>query len=103
MSTKTLNDKDLQDYYDQIFAMYGTRGWARLQEQVKEMIASHNSLADINSVEQLQFRKGQLDQMFWLENHQAAHEAAYNALLAEQEGVAAVTAGVAAGKAEVLQ
>ena len=61
MTTKVLQDKDLQEHYDQVFAMYGTRGWARLQA------------------------------------HQATHEAAYNELLAQQEGgdAAASTGGIA--------
>ncbi|HET8797707.1 MAG TPA: hypothetical protein VFO89_08470 [Thermoanaerobaculia bacterium] len=86
MTTKTLQNKELQEHYDQIFAMYGTRGWARLQAQIDEMIASHNSVADLTTLEQLWFRKGQLDQMLWLQMHQATHEAAYNDLIAQQEG-----------------
>ena len=97
MTTKALLDKDLQDYYDQTFALYGTRGWARLQTQVNEMIAVHNSVADLATLEQLWFRKGQLDQMLWLQTHQATHEATYNELLAQQDGGdAAVSTGGAA-------
>jgi len=97
MTTKALQDKELQAHYDQIFSMYGTRGWARLQEQVEEMLRSHNSLADLATVEQLWFRKGQLDQMLWLQTHQATHEATYNELIAQQEGgePAVSTGGVA--------
>ena len=97
MTTKTLNDKDLQEHYDQVFAMYGTRGWARLQEQLAEMIGLNNSVAGIETVEQLWFRKGELAQMLWLQTHQATHEAAYNELLAQQDGgeAEATTGGVA--------
>jgi hypothetical protein len=97
MTTKVLQDKELQDHYDQMFAMYGTRGWARLQAQVDEMLANHNSLADVATLEQLWFRKGQMDQMLWLQTHQTTHEAAYNEMLAQQEGgeAAASTGGVA--------
>jgi len=97
MTTKVLQDKDLQEHYDQVFAMYGTRGWARLQAQIDEMIGIHNSIADLTTIEQLWFRKGQLDQMLWLQAHQATHEAAYNELLAQQEGgdAAASTGGIA--------
>ena len=97
MTTKTLNDKDLQEHYDQTFAMYGVRGWARLQEQLAEMIALNNSVAGIETLEQLWFRKGELAQMLWLQTHQATHEAAYNELLAQQDGgeAEATTGGVA--------
>ena len=99
MRKKTVNDKDLQEHYDQMFAMYGTRGWARLQEQLAEMIALNNSVAGIETVEQLWFRKGELAQMLWLQTHQATHEAAYNELLAQQDGgeAEATTGGVARG------
>jgi len=97
MTTKVLQDDELQKHYDQIFAMYGTSGWARLQAQVEEMLTIHNSVADLATLEQLWFRKGQLDQMLWLQTHQSTHEAAYNELLAQQEGgeAAASTGGVA--------
>ena len=97
MTIKTLQDKELQEHYDQLFAMYGTRGWARLQEQVEEMLKLHNSLADLSTIEQLWFRKGQIDQMFWLKSHQDMSEATYNELIAQQEGgdAAVSTGGVA--------
>lgn len=98
MTTKTLQDKELQDHYDQLFALYGTRGWARLQAQVDEMIGMHNSVADLSTAEQLWFRKGQLDQMLWLQTHQTTHEAAYNELLAQQEGGDALASTGGAGK-----
>lgn len=97
MTTKTLQDKELQEHYEQIFAMYGTRGWARLQAQVDEMIASYDSVGGINTAEELWFRKGQIEQMLWLQSHQTTHEAAYNEILAQQEGgdAEASTGGVA--------
>jgi hypothetical protein len=61
------------------------------------MLAIHNSVADLATLEQLWFRKGQLDQMLWLQTHQATHEAAYNEMLAQQDGgeAEATTGGVA--------
>lgn len=102
MTTKTLRDKELQDHYDQIFAMYGTRGWARLQEDLNAAIRANDTVADLTSEQQLWFRKGELSQMLWLQNHQAAHEAAYAALLAEQEGDEGVGT-VAEGRAKVIE
>jgi hypothetical protein len=94
---KALHDPELQAHYDQLFAMYGTRGWARLMEQVKEMVDQYNSLARLDTIEQLWFRKGQLDNMLWLLSHRDTHEAAYNELLAQQEGgdALALTGGAA--------
>lgn len=86
MTTKVLQDKELQEHYEQLFAMFGTRGWARLQRQLDEMIQSFNSVAGVNTAEELWFRKGQLDQMLWLQSFAATNEHAYNELLAQQEG-----------------
>jgi hypothetical protein len=97
MTTKALQNDELQKHYDQVFAMYGTPGWERLQQQVDEMLITSNSVAGIETAEQLWFRKGELAMMLWLQAHQATHEAAYNELLAQQEGgeAAASTGGVA--------
>jgi len=68
-----------------------------VQEQLAEMIGLNNSVAGIETLEQLWFRKGELAQMLWLQTHQATHEAAYNELLAQQDGgeAEATTGGVA--------
>jgi len=97
---KTLEDKELQDYYESLFAMYGTRGWKALQGDLEGAIQSHNTLAGVNSEAELWFRKGQLDQMLWLQNHQRMTEHAFSELLSEREGAA--EQAVTGGKAQVV-
>ncbi|HEX5074255.1 MAG TPA: hypothetical protein VFW03_13655 [Gemmatimonadaceae bacterium] len=100
MTTKVLKDQVLQAYYDQTFAMYGTRGWAHLMERVKEQVVAYDRLEGVDTVEQLWFRKGQLDQMNWLLKDQETHEATYNELISEQENAAPeVSSG---GKATIV-
>lgn len=86
MTAKTLHDKELQAYYDQIFDMYGTPGWARLQEDVERMLTVANSLAGVDTADALWFKKGQIDQMLWLQSHQTMCETAHSEMLAQQEG-----------------
>lgn len=86
MSAQALKDNALQEYYDALFAMYGTLGWAKLMEDNAEMIRRHDTPRDVVTVEQLYFRKGELEQMDWLSSHQQRTEAAY-ALALEEDGV----------------
>jgi hypothetical protein len=96
-----LQDRELQAHYEAMFDLYGTPGWARLQKQLGEIIDGFNSVAGIDTAEQLWFRKGQLDQALWLMGHQAAHEAAYNELLvADSEDAAAPASG---GRGKVIE
>ena len=86
MSTARLKDEALEEYYSALFQMYGGTGWKKLQEDFTRMAETHNSLTGIDTVEQLYFRRGQFDIIAHVLSHQAAVEAAYASLLAEQEG-----------------
>lgn len=97
MSTQSLKDKDLQEYYEALFEMYGTPGWQKLMEDNDFMLRRHDTPRDVATIEQLHFRKGELAQMDWLGSHQSRTEQAY-ALALEDEGVDAAdvqTGGVA--------
>lgn len=99
--TQTLQDKELQAHYEDLFVMFGTPGWKRLMEQVAEMVVTGNSLSGVDTQEQLWFRKGELAQMLWLESLQRTHEVAYNDLLSQQEGGEATPA--TGGKAQIVE
>lgn len=86
MSTIVLKDQALQEYYEALFAMYGTPGWVKLMEDYGRMNETHDRLRGIETEQQLWFRRGQLDIIHLLLNHQTTVEATYNELLAEQEG-----------------
>lgn len=101
MSAKSLNDAALEEYYAALFLMYGGPGWRKLQEDFGRMQETHDRLAGLETVEQLWFRKGQIDLINFVLAHQSTNEAAYAALLAEQEGTEEETP--TGGVAKVLE
>ena len=76
----------LQDYYESLFAMYGTRGWKALMEDVLHMHQANDRASGLKTNEELWFRHGELSMMQWLLNHQHAVEASFAAMVAEREG-----------------
>jgi hypothetical protein len=97
MTTKVLKDTALEAYYQALFQMYGTAGWKCLMEDLARMHEVHNSLSGVNTEQELLFRKGELVQIEWGLTHQTVAEAAYAAIMVEQEGgdEAAPTGGTA--------
>lgn len=93
----SLQDRELNKHYEDLFEMYAGHGWKRLQQQFAEMFESHNSLAGINTEADLNYRKGQLDIIGLVISHQDQHERAYNELVALEVGgdADAPTGGVA--------
>lgn len=59
-------DKDLQEYYENRFDMMSTKGWKDLMEDVDKMSITYNNLFEVSSVEELHFKKGQIDILLWL-------------------------------------
>ncbi len=91
----TLQDPALRQYYEALFAMYGSPGWKKLMEDVDYLIEQNDRVSGVDTAEQLWFRKGELNQMLWLQNNQAMVEAAYKELLDKQDGEEPTTGGVA--------
>lgn len=93
----SLQDRELEQHYQDLFEMYASHGWKRIQEQFAEMFASHNTLAGLNTEADLNYRKGQLDIIGLVISHQDQHERAYNELVAGETGgePEAPTGGVA--------
>ena len=92
-----LKDKELQEYYEALFEMYGSAGWRELMKDAEYMLRRHDTPRDLVTIEQLHFRRGELEQMDWLATHQQRTEAAY-ALALEEDGESAdnvETGGVA--------
>ena len=59
-------DKDLQEYYEARFDMMATKGWVDLLADIEKIITERNNLLATKSVEELNFRKGQLDVLHWI-------------------------------------
>lgn len=53
-------DKDLELYYRNIRAMFGTDGWKQLMEDLNSNAMVINSVEAVKDNENLHFRKGQL-------------------------------------------
>lgn len=54
-------DKDLQEYYEEQFGMFTSKGWKDFTEDMQNL---YDAVYDLNTVENLEtlfFRKGQLD------------------------------------------
>lgn len=99
--TAILKDGELQRYYDAMFDMHATRGWAELQLDLAKMKESCANAENIESLEQLWFAKGQMNIIDQLAAHKAFTEAGFNAALeAEQGEEREATGGVAKVVAE---
>jgi hypothetical protein len=59
-------NRELQNYYENRFAMMTTPGWADLLEDLQLMITSTDTLSGIETTEQLHFRKGEMSIMNWI-------------------------------------
>jgi len=92
-----LKDSELERHYSDLFAMYGSPGWRRLQLDFEAMLRTHDSLVGLSSAEQLWFRKGQIDMIAQIISHQDMHERAYNDLVEAETGTPAEapTGGIA--------
>ena len=70
-------DKELQEYYEERFNMMGTKGYTDLLTDVETMIEERNNLMATQSLEELHFRKGQLDVLHWLRTLKKLSEEAW--------------------------
>lgn len=95
--TAVLKDRELQEYYEALFEMFGKPGWRALMEDVSRIVEANDRTGGLETAEQLWFRKGELAQMQWLISLRERIEYVYNQLLAEQENApeSAPTGGVA--------
>jgi hypothetical protein len=59
-------NRELQDYYENRFAMMATQGWTDLLEDLQLMIDSTDTVGGIETIEQLHFRKGEMSIMNWI-------------------------------------
>jgi hypothetical protein len=73
-------NKELQTYYEERFSMMATVGWRDLMEDVERMIEPLNNIATITDERSLQYRKGELSILTWLQNLKQVSERAYEDL-----------------------
>ena len=77
-------DKELQQYYEARFSMMSTKGYTDLLADVEVMIEERNNLMATQSLEDLNFRKGQLDVLHWLRTLKKLSEEAWEQLNNEE-------------------
>ena len=73
-------DKELQQYYESRFEMMATKGYTDLLTDVEGMIEQSGNLMATKSLEELHFRKGQLDILHWLRTLEKISEEAWEQL-----------------------
>ena len=80
-------DKELQEYYEARFDMMSTKGYKDLLADVEVMIEERNNLMATQSLEDLNFRKGQLDVLHWIRTLKKLSEEAWEQLNNEQKDI----------------
>jgi len=77
--------KELQDYYENRFAMMSTVGWSDLIEDLEIMIKATDTVAGIEDEKQLHFKKGEMSILNWLKHLRDASSEVYDQLQEESE------------------
>jgi hypothetical protein len=71
---------ELEKYYEERFSTMATIGWRDLMEDVERMIEPLNNISTIADEKSLQYRKGELSILTWLQNLKQVSERAYEDL-----------------------
>jgi hypothetical protein len=71
---------DLQKYYEDRFDLFSKQGWIDLMQDVDKMLESMNNVSTISDEKSLQFRKGEISMLVWLQTLKWVSERAYEDL-----------------------
>ena len=72
-----MQDKELQQYYEEQFSMFSTKGWRDFIEDQQQLYDAVDDLATIDNEQTLWFRKGQLDVLNLILDRAKTYEAAW--------------------------
>ena len=78
-------NRELQDYYENRFAMMATPGWKDLLEDLEVMIKATNTLDGLTTEQQLHFRKGEMSIMNWIKTLKESSAEVYDQLQEDQK------------------
>ena len=78
-----LKDRDLQHYYESMEELFTTSGWKYLLEDLQKIYETAHTIEGIETLEQLQFRRGQIDILKLIVAQPAIISAAYEMLKAD--------------------
>jgi hypothetical protein len=75
---------ELQKYYEERFSTMSSQGWVDFVEDMQGLKAVYEDITKVNSVEDLYFKRGQLDILHLILNLKQMSETAYESLLNEE-------------------
>ena len=78
--TQEAMNQELQKYYEDRFDLFSRQGWVDLMEDVEAMLDSMNNVSTITDEKSLQFRKGEISILIWLQTLKGVSERAYEEL-----------------------
>jgi len=73
-------NKELQEYYENRFSTMATIGWKEFIEDVQTLFDTYNKINTVDTHDELQKRKGQLDILQWILTLKEVSEQAYEEL-----------------------
>ena len=73
-------NQELQRYYEDRFDLFSKQGWLDLMKDVDKMLESMNNVSTIADEKSLQFRKGEISILIWLQTLKWVSERAYEDL-----------------------
>jgi hypothetical protein len=91
--------KELEEYFEALFEMYPTAGWKKLTEDMVRLKEIYSRVDDLETANELWFRKGQLDIINQIIMHQARSEVGYVSAIEQRGGTADEPTG---GNAKVV-
>jgi hypothetical protein len=77
-------NKELQEYYENRFSMMTTPGWVDLLEDIEIMLKATDTLAGVETEQQLHFKKGEMSILNWLKHLRNASIEVYDQLVNEE-------------------
>ena len=78
-------NRELQDYYENRFAMMSTQGWRDLVEDIQVMIDATDRIGGLDTEQQLHFKKGELSIMNWIKTLRESSAEVYEQLSEEED------------------
>ena len=61
-------DRELQEYYDERFSMFATKGWKDFIEDIQVRIEAIQTIKGVKDLETLFVRQGELDTLEWIKS-----------------------------------
>jgi len=76
-------DQETKDWYESQFEMFGTEGWKNLLNQLMDIIDNTDTISNIKTEQELNFKRGELSILNWLVKWQSAVEENFKELTHE--------------------